>query len=388
MAKIPEDNLIDAPSISRRPALDYFTPFSAGGRILRLFSTREKIVEGLKTLAWVIPLTVLIWVYAEREQLVQAKSPNVFSVPVHIYSHDAARDVEPAGDSPVTVNLKLTGTQEAVLRVHDKLTMVPRTPLMIDIGSSLGISRNQPVNVVDHIQSLDLFKSNGVTVEESQPSELFVNIDALHTEQLKIDLPPGVTNLTPNSRFDPAKVTVSGPATLLRRLDERGLLHVYPDLSAYTQLLTQPGDHVIPGLPLMLSEKVDKLDRDKVRIDPAEVNATISMIAIDESFDLESVPILVLSRPELFTNDSHYVLELKDNIKTIPNVRVTGPHDEIAKLRNKQFPYAAWIKVSEDDAGAGAEQSQKVTYQLPAGVTPSPEAADFTVEYKVSRVSP
>ena len=29
----------------------------------------RKIIDGLKSLAWVVPMTILIWVYAEREQV-------------------------------------------------------------------------------------------------------------------------------------------------------------------------------------------------------------------------------------------------------------------------------------------------------------------------------
>ena len=31
--------------------------------------TRENIISNLKTLAWVVPLTLLIWIWAEREQV-------------------------------------------------------------------------------------------------------------------------------------------------------------------------------------------------------------------------------------------------------------------------------------------------------------------------------
>src|SRR5688500_453310 len=60
-----------------KAAIDY-SPTRAPGRFKRATSatrrwardtfSREQLVAALKQLAWVAPLTVLIWVYAEREQ--------------------------------------------------------------------------------------------------------------------------------------------------------------------------------------------------------------------------------------------------------------------------------------------------------------------------------
>src|SRR5215212_8683287 len=52
--------------------------------------TRDNIVSNLKTLAWVVPLTLLIWIYAEREQVAPAKD---VSVPFELTSPDPGRIV-------------------------------------------------------------------------------------------------------------------------------------------------------------------------------------------------------------------------------------------------------------------------------------------------------
>ena len=41
---------------------------SVGRRWARDTFSREQLVSNLKSIAWVIPLTILIWVYAERAQ--------------------------------------------------------------------------------------------------------------------------------------------------------------------------------------------------------------------------------------------------------------------------------------------------------------------------------
>ena len=47
--------------------------------------TREAVISNLKTLAWVVPLTLLIWIYAEREQVASMKD---VAVPFDLVSVD------------------------------------------------------------------------------------------------------------------------------------------------------------------------------------------------------------------------------------------------------------------------------------------------------------
>ena len=54
---------------ARPNSLEYFIP--SRRQIASLF-TRENLVNFARTMAWVVPLTILIWVYAEREQVATA----------------------------------------------------------------------------------------------------------------------------------------------------------------------------------------------------------------------------------------------------------------------------------------------------------------------------
>src|SRR2546425_10231277 len=47
--------------------------------------TRENVISNLKTLAWVVPLTLLIWIYAEREQVATTKD---VAIPFDLVSVD------------------------------------------------------------------------------------------------------------------------------------------------------------------------------------------------------------------------------------------------------------------------------------------------------------
>ena len=57
-----------APASRTSVALSYYARIAAAeGRRLQRNMTRANFNAFLKSMAWVVPLTVLIWVYAERE---------------------------------------------------------------------------------------------------------------------------------------------------------------------------------------------------------------------------------------------------------------------------------------------------------------------------------
>src|SRR5689334_24678115 len=71
--------------------------------------TRDNVISNLKTLAWVIPLTLLAWVYAEREQVAPFKDE---SIPFELKSVDPNRVVSLARkDQDKNLILDLLGPQ-------------------------------------------------------------------------------------------------------------------------------------------------------------------------------------------------------------------------------------------------------------------------------------
>src|SRR4051794_11166045 len=63
---------------------------SSEWRRIALGFTRDNVISNLKTLAYVIPLTLLIWIYAEREQVATTKD---VAVPFELQSVDPDRVV-------------------------------------------------------------------------------------------------------------------------------------------------------------------------------------------------------------------------------------------------------------------------------------------------------
>src|SRR5438128_11984242 len=80
--------------------------------------TRENVISGVKTLAWVVPLTLLIWIYAEREQVQPAKD---VSVPFELVNPDLNRVVTLKPPQDKNLILELQGPQGRLQELLNKL---------------------------------------------------------------------------------------------------------------------------------------------------------------------------------------------------------------------------------------------------------------------------
>jgi hypothetical protein len=240
-------------------------------------------------------------------------------------------------------------------RVREQLTTgIPRG-LRIDL-SGLGVGNSQQVNLLDHIaaQSLDVFKSNGVSVMKIQPDRIFVNVEPITTLVLPVNIPAEINTLTADTRFAPASVTVSGPASLLPKDCK-----AFADLTE-GQIPKKPGPYTLASIGIKLS-----VPREKLRIDPPQVQGELVVRDADVPFEIPHMNIYIKS-PYTWLAKNDITLPSGD---TIDDIHVTGPADKIKLLKDGTFnKLQAVLEVLPDDA----QHRKQLTYVLPEGVTVSP----------------
>src|SRR2546429_9789375 len=81
--------------------------------------TRDNVVGHMKTLAWVVPLTLLIWIWAEREQVQPAKD---VTVPFELTSVDANRVVSLKPTQDTNLVIEMYGPQARLQELVHKLS--------------------------------------------------------------------------------------------------------------------------------------------------------------------------------------------------------------------------------------------------------------------------
>lgn len=345
---------------------------SATRRWARDTFSRQQLFAGLKSLAWVAPLTVLIWVYAEREQLARVSS---VPVRVEVRSGDPSKVVSLL--DPVTgqfapdqrVTFDLSGPRARVEAVRELLNSGGPGGIAVQVNAPDLPPGRQTVDAL--LASNDpRFVENGVTLANPTPARLDVLVDKTEVREVPVRVPPDVTNLTDAPVFTPATVKVSGPASVLN-----GLEAAYADLAALPQIKV-PGSH-----PEVKSIRVTVPNPDpRVTVSPPTVAGSLSVRREDVTYTIRSMGIYV-SAPFSLLED----FGVEPAERTLANVTVVGPEDQIALLRNENNPptYKAVIEVTREDA-RGDRRMAPVRYEgLPPGVRVSPDDEKRKVEFRL-----
>ena len=352
---------------------------------------RDPRYETGRTVLQVVPLALMIWVYAEREQIVYPKGPNISNVPV-TFLKTGNRIVTPAdrGRTP-TVSLRVSGPQEAIERAQDQL----RNP---QSGLQIALENPEPdphreVNVVQEVQNLPIFKANGLTVDDAQPAELYVNVDLEAEDVLTVQLSNRAAadlNLTGPITFTPDKVRVTGPRSLLHPAGRLKPPPAEANLSAGDDAPRTPGAH--DGVRFTLSFP-GAADDPRVTFEPVTVSAKYTVQAARVPYTLKLVPVKLLVSPQTLRE---YDVPVPD--VTVGGVRVTGPPDQIARLKERDdnpeasrasdpdlpIPIAV-VAVDPEDARENRTEKGIDIQNLPPGVTVDPQGPVRTVKFRIVR---
>lgn len=340
--------------------------------------------DGLRTLLWVCPLTVMIWVYAEREQI---DKRTLNGVPVTVVTGDPGRIVASVNRSstPPTVSLIVSGPKEAIERVQERLLRGTDEAdrVRIVLGNRSGAVGEHPVQVASEVFNLPIFRQNGITVEDAQPPDLLVSVAQMEEATLPVVLSDDARrrlNLDGAAQFEPPKVRVRAPYAVLHPLNRPAPAALYANLPDDADALLKPvGLHEKVLLQLAMPGAARD---DHVTLSPATVSARFTVRAAEKTHRLPRTPVWVLAAPEL-THD----FDVVDYPLAIP-IDVVGPPDVIDQLARDTDPQAvpsdpqrvplAVLTLGREDV---PNRAKAYTVQrLPPGVTVVPPA-DPTISY-------
>jgi hypothetical protein len=249
---------------------------AVGRRWARDTFNREQLLSSVRSLAWVAPLTLLIWIYAEREQ--QLTDTARFQIVVKSADPTQVASLVNASDQNVVANIK--GPKARLGRAKEQLD--PRGgsgPVQIIIEG------NRPPNQYDidiaaQVQKDLRLGDAGITVEQCTPPTVRVEVDALQELELPVKADPQAR--LPSATFEPATVKVTAPASVVRAA--KGELFAKATLPPNLS----PGSHALKAVPVA----VDGLASDpRVAVRPATVSATVEVGQADEMWVIDSLPV-------------------------------------------------------------------------------------------------
>lgn len=352
-----ENNLAGKPSGTPSPrprVLDYFHDQR---RLVRDWFTGENFKNFAKSLAWVVPLTILIWVYAEREQRIETKQ--ALPIPIAVKTTVPNKYVALVG-SDHNIMAKLGGPRRLVDQVTN--TLMSGLPQRVEIfipEEMLRARGRTTINIpTSWVANNALFRSRDIAVSECSPATVLVEVDDMVDQQLTVAAPADASMLDGPPTFTPPTVQFHGPSEVLRKFDRSsdGKILVYADFSDRS-LFRQTASLTTATLPLK------GLDSAVASLAPMTVEARFTLKQEDVPGTIRAMPVFILASPAM--TDKYKV----DFDPSLANVAVTGPRDQIEKLGTDALAPAprAILEILPDDK-PGTSISRSPRFELPTGL--------------------
>jgi len=320
--------------------------------VRRAFS-RQGMISNLKTFLIAAPLTILIWIYAEQQQLVPGKD---LPLRISVVSADPAnRLVELVSPPDGEIHVTVEGSQSGIDQVRDLMqqTLIDK-PLQVEIGgAAVGGPTRLTLVTKDQIAGDRLFFSHGVTVTSCVPETLVVQEDRLQEQEVPVRAPdvPGLVKAV----FDPPTVKMLGPSLTMDELRRQGGLFALADLADELSL-KEPGEH--DHIPVHFKPV------DKVTFSPDSVMANLWAQQADQTRLVSPVSVFIQAPKWLVDN---FKIDYKDVLDQ--PVTVVGPPGQVSLVDPTRPKLIAVLQLANADLGFHG--LKPVTFQdmgLPEGV--------------------
>ena len=118
----------------------------------------------------------------------------------------------------------------------------------------------------------------------------------------------------------------------------------------------------------------------KVHAVPQEIKLTFTIDKREDTALLRTVPVWTMLPPGELES---FKVQLQDDSRVLRDVKVSGPSEIVAKIKDGTIPVIAYVRLSRDELvkAVGTDATATVHFDLPPGLTTDPAAASvrFTV---------
>lgn len=334
-------------------------------RLQRFFSA-DNLRDMAKTLMIVIPVTLIIWGWAEREQ-VQPRSVTFTLKPI-VPGEQYAR-IEKSSTVTITLTGPNSGLDAFERRLREQNNELAVNVPQVD-ASQKEVELRQ-VNVADLLADQSFIREAGLVVKSGTSVDIVV--DQMQERKLEVRPPEGLNLLVTT---DPATVALRGPRRDLSQVPA----DAYAILELPTAVLTELRSMVTPGQKKPISG---------VRVQPSFVpeSRSVSLVQTEVTTATFSVPLALEDRAVI----NYFVVVrvdmpldlLQKRIRdgkpipvvngTLQGIAVRGPRDLVGKVESEDFKRQVFARMSlsrddllDLDAGKTIERAPEIL--LPPGV--------------------
>lgn len=336
----------------------------AVARWLRESFSWKSIRSGLVTLCWLVPVTVVIWVYADRAQVVPVDN---VSIPIGVQSSDPNRfvmlDME---DEATTITAQLSGPLSRIDDIRKDINPTDGKPtVIIPIESSLPRGTHD-LDTATQLAQSQIFRYSGISIKDCKPARIRVIVDEYEERELDVHLPTTIANLVGTQSFTPAKVRVRAPRGYFPASSEP--LAVVADIPRASVVDKPTGQSKFSTASVSLPQLSSQAG---VTYTPATVEAVLDVRPRDVPGKIGPAAVYLEISKE---NSDKYIIHYDTSI---PSIRVFGSPEKIEEMTNSTVrPYLVLKIQPEDRITAGQRRTKALEFrQLPDQIRIDPEDA-------------
>jgi len=337
---------------------------------------RSESISRLSTALIALLIATLVWVFAEGESVSTRTVMTSVNFPTEPVGDVLIRPDDPSFLG--TARVRLEGTTRSIdaaaTIVVSAGNRVRLTPGMAGVPSTPG--RQGTVDLREALSSIPELRGLGSAVAEVDPRTVTVQVIRLAKRELPVRADVGTAVVLDGE-------PTCTPSTVTLRLSESELSRIPEGAFATAVISDQDLRKLRADEPQIVTASV-RLPRECEGIDPIftspeQVAVTLRLKHTVDTLSIPTVPVWFSLPPS--EDAGKWVVELED--KFIKDVTLSGPSEQLERVRSGKWAVKATIEISSDDLAKGVRSKQAMFAELPPGV--SAATGDRVVRLKISK---
>lgn len=299
-----------------------------------------RLKRDLPSLILITLITLLIWLYAEAQNIKTIPTTISIALPERVGSDRVAYFAN--GEQVLRASVQLRGSSTQISAFQARIGSQPlqlpieptdlpddRSTVTLDLARLLAGARLDPLDPAG-----PTINSLGLNVVTTEPGRINVEYDQLVTRTVPVRFAPREVQIAPTYKVEPASVDITLPRSAL------SLIGGSED-ALYLEALIEPERlRAIPeGVTQTMSATLDKsnladvggIDPRRIRLHEDDVDVTFTIARQKDTVTVKLVPVWVVAPPSEL---ARFEVTLADDSRVLRDVTVTGPRDLVQRLRD------------------------------------------------------
>ncbi|MBX3362780.1 MAG: hypothetical protein KF705_15260 [Phycisphaeraceae bacterium] len=309
------------------------------------------------TLIIVTIVTAVIWLFAEGENVQRAEIvASMQVVPGSTPGLITWVESDTLWDGRVL--LRASGATVGIDRLRDRL----RQPVLISPGTD-GFSLapgNQTLDLRSLLRQFPEIRETGVSIEECEPRTIVAHVDVVETIELPVRVDVADAEVEGLAEANPARISVQVPSLAKGRLAPDAALLARIGTDA-VRGLGRGRRETLPSVVLELPPELLGVRGVRLSSPTTRVSLTLRERTVTEL--VPSVPVHIRVAPGQLAK---WQITIPENDQFLRDVRVTGPSEEIERIRKGELRIIAMVALSSQELQSGITSKAASFSDLPS----------------------